>query len=50
MRIIITILVLLLTGCSSDVVNQRGLLTQFAGNNAPGDPEPRPVLVSIRNV
>lgn len=50
MRIIITILVLLLTGCTSDAVNQRGLLTQFAGNNAPGDPEPRPVLVSIRNV
>lgn len=50
MRIIITILVLLLTGCTSDAVNQRGLLTQFAGNNASGDPEPRPVLVNIRNV
>ncbi|EMM4085590.1 toxin [Shigella flexneri] len=50
MRTIIMILVLLLTGCTSDAVNQRGLLTQSVGNNAPADPEPRPMLVNIRNV
>ncbi|HHW7483091.1 TPA: toxin [Escherichia coli] len=50
MRTIIMILVLLLMGCTSDAVNQQGLLTQFAGNNVPADPEPRPVLVNIRNV
>lgn len=50
MRTIIMVLVLLLTGCTSDTINQRGLLTQFAGNNAPEDPEPRPMLVNIRNV
>ncbi|HAJ2334586.1 TPA: toxin [Escherichia coli] len=50
MRTVIILFVLLLTGCTSDAVNQRGLLTQFSGNNAPADPEPRPVLVNIRNV
>lgn len=50
MRTVIMIFVLLLTGCTSDGVNQRNFLTQFAGNNAPIDPEPSPVLVSIRNV
>ena len=50
MRALIIIFVLLLTGCASDAVNQRGLLTQFVGNNIPADPEPRPVLVNIRNV
>jgi cytolethal distending toxin subunit C len=50
MRMVIMIFVLLLTGCTSDAVNQQGGLTQFAGNNAPADPKPRPVLVNIRNV
>lgn len=42
--------VLLLTGCAAEPANQRNLLTQFVGNNAPVDPEPSPVLVNIRNV
>ncbi|WDB52787.1 toxin [Escherichia albertii] len=50
MRTVIVILVLLLTGCASDAVNQREIFTQFVGNNIPADPEPRPMLVNIRNV
>ncbi|WP_253030729.1 toxin [Escherichia coli] len=50
MRIFILIFTLLLTGCASEVESQRDFLTQVVGNNSPVDPEPRPVLVSIRNV
>ena len=50
MKTVIVLFVLLLTGCASEPANQRNLLTQFVGNNAPVDPEPSPVLVNIRNV
>ncbi|HAI6731091.1 TPA: cytolethal distending toxin type I subunit CdtC [Escherichia coli] len=50
MKTVIVLFVLLLTGCAAEPANQRNLLTQFVGNNAPVDPEPSPVLVNIRNV